>query len=103
MDHGTAQVLDALKRGGKIGNREVGQRRGVAWTRAALVHTEAELTAFGLPARPRVASARSEIRIEHTSPEPQGALRIVSRKLDQRRPHDGSMGGREARCSRESG
>ena len=88
MDHGAAEVLDALKRGGEIGHGEVGQRSGVTRSRSALVHSQAKVAALGLPSLTCDAGPRRELCAQHAAPEPPGAFRVVGRELDQWSRHD---------------
>lgn len=83
VDHRTTKVLDALKRGGNVGHREIGQRSIVTGSRSTLVHSEAKISTARLPAHPGFAGPWRELGAQHPAPESPGTLRVVGRELDQ--------------------
>jgi hypothetical protein len=83
MNHRTAEVLNALKRGGKINHREVRQRGGVTGTLSTLMQSQTKVAAIDFPACPSVAGPRRELGAEYAAPEPPSTLRIVGGELNQ--------------------
>ena len=49
MDHRAAELDDALERRRQVGDREIGERGGVARARPALVDPEAKAITLDLP------------------------------------------------------
>jgi hypothetical protein len=71
-----------MKRGGKIGNREIGQRSIVTGARSTLVKSETKISPARLPARPSFAGPCRKHGAEDAAPKPPGTLRIVSWEFD---------------------
>jgi hypothetical protein len=71
-----------LKRGGKVGHREIGQRSIVTGTRSTRVQSYTKVTTTRLPARPSFVRPWRKHGAEDAAPKPPGTLRIVGRELD---------------------
>ena len=84
VDNGAAERLDALQRRGDIGDREVGQREGVARPASARMHADRRSAGVRLPALALSRCARLQLYPKELRPEVAGARGIVRGKLDQR-------------------
>jgi hypothetical protein len=83
VDHRTTKLLDALKRRGKVGHREIGQRSIVTGSRPTQVQSEAKVSTARHPAHPGFAGPWRELGAEHPAPKSLSTLRVVGRELDQ--------------------
>jgi hypothetical protein len=83
MDHASTEASDLLERGVHIRDGEVRQRGRIARTRTAFVNAQRRIPAVGLPAATFGLIALGERDAEQPRPEPQRAIGIISRKLDQ--------------------
>jgi hypothetical protein len=76
--------LDPLDRLSDVGNREVGQRKGIAWARSPLVDANRWDSRLRLPPFPFRRLAILQLNAEKLRPEASGALGIVSGELYER-------------------
>src|SRR4029077_5093326 len=88
MDHRSAERANALKRRREVADGEVGEGGRVAGARSPLVYPQAEAVISGLPSSPALHRSGHELGAQHSAPEEQGALGVVSRELDQRGRHE---------------
>ena len=77
MDDRAAELADALKCRGQVGGGEVGQGGGVAGARSALVDSEAQVVAVGLPPGSGRGGPWREGDPEDSVPEPASAVGIA--------------------------
>jgi len=75
--------LHSLHRLIDIGDREVGQRKGIAWARSALVNPDRRGGRVRLPALSLRTLAIVQLNAEELRPEASGALGVISGELDQ--------------------
>jgi hypothetical protein len=87
MDHRATELDDALERRRQVGDREIGERGGVARARPTLVDPEAKPVMLDLPPRTGLGGSRLELDAQHSLPETASARGIVCRELDQRGGH----------------
>ena len=73
----------SLQRLSDIGDREVGQRIGVAWTRSPLVDADRWVCRVRLPALALWTLAILQLNAEKLRPEASGALGVISGELDE--------------------
>jgi hypothetical protein len=83
MDDSPTERLDPVERGVHVGDREVGQRCGVAWAGAPLVDPDGEIPGVRLPAPTFGRVALGQLEAEQVRPKPPRAIWIVGRKLEQ--------------------
>lgn len=83
MDHASPQRRDLLERGLHLRDSEVGQRERVSRSGATFVNAQHRSAALGLPAATLALAPLAELDAEQARPEPPGAIRIISRELDQ--------------------
>jgi hypothetical protein len=79
----SSERFDPLQRLSDIGHGEVGQRKGIAWTRSALVDAERWGRSVRLPALSLWALAILQLDAEKLSPEASGTLGVISGELDE--------------------
>src|SRR6201999_2323061 len=77
VDDRAAEVLDLTQGAGHVGDREVGERGGVAGAAAALVDADPDAARVGDPAGALPRPALGEVDFEQAPPEAQGALGVV--------------------------
>src|SRR5262249_42809109 len=73
----------SLQRLSDIGDREVGQRKGIAWASSALVDADRWAWRVRLPAIALWTLAILQLNAEKLSPEVSGAHGVISGKLDE--------------------
>jgi len=96
VDDRAAELADAIERRRQVSDGEVRKRSGIAGTRPTTVDSEAQVVCVRLPPRSGRGGPRLEGDAEDAVPEPQGAVGIIGRELDEWRGHDAEYGRRFA-------
>src|SRR5262245_8286344 len=86
MDHGAAQLTDAVDRERHVSHGEVGQRCRIAGSAAALVDPDRWSLTAGLTPGPLALDALVEAVVEQPFPETARPLGVIRGKLDERQP-----------------
>ena len=102
MDDRTAELANAVEDRGQVSDSEVGQRGSVAWAGTALMEAETKAVPLDFPAGTCIGGSRRQLHTKHASPEAAGTVRVVGRKLDQRRGHGVSMGHSTGRATSQT-
>src|SRR3989337_2477033 len=84
MDYGAVKLDHSLKSARHVIHNEIRQRECVARPGPAFMDTYLGRIGTSLPTLSFATLASLELNVQHTSPESEGALRVVGWKLDER-------------------
>jgi hypothetical protein len=83
MDHGAVKLDHSLESARYVIHNEIRQRECVARAGPAFMDTNLGSIGASLPTLSFSTLASIELNVQHTLPEPKGALRVVGWKLDE--------------------